>query len=96
MPQPYTQMSTEPSISLPFHENLVDKIIASGPRAAFLDEVARVLKKGGKVFINATARNGLGQEMEDPRPNKISTGWVYMLSNNLGNCLRGFLISSFA
>ena len=50
---------TDISISLPFHDNSVDEIIASGPRAEFLDEAARVLKKCGKVFINATENNRL-------------------------------------
>ncbi len=49
---------TDISIGVPFHENSVDEIIASGPRAVFLDEAARVLKKDGKVFINATEHNG--------------------------------------
>lgn len=58
---------TDISISLPFHENSVDEIIASGPRAIFLEEAARVLKIGGKVFINATERNGFRFGTRDGR-----------------------------
>ncbi|MBI1925710.1 hypothetical protein HYR99_15835 [Candidatus Poribacteria bacterium] len=43
---------------LPFRSRSVNEIIASGPRAVFLDEAARVLKIGGKIVINATAHNG--------------------------------------
>jgi SAM-dependent methyltransferase len=46
------------SKGLPFRTHSVDEIIASGPRAEFLEEGARVLKKGGKIFINANAPNG--------------------------------------
>jgi SAM-dependent methyltransferase len=43
---------------LPFRSNSIDEIVASGPRTVFLEDAARVLKKGGLLFINATTRNG--------------------------------------
>ena len=46
---------------LPFRASSVDEIVASGPRAAFLEEAARVLKPGGRVYINFTRRNQFGQ-----------------------------------
>ena len=47
------------------------------------------------MLLNATVF-GSGSEMEDFRLNKILTEWVYVLSNDLENYLKGFLILFFA
>jgi ubiquinone/menaquinone biosynthesis C-methylase UbiE len=39
----------------------VAEIIASGPRAPFLAEAARVLQPGGRILINATQGNAFGR-----------------------------------
>ena len=44
--------------ALPFRSGSVEELIASGPRAEFLTEASRVVKPGGRIFINATRRNG--------------------------------------
>ncbi len=36
------------------------EVIASGPRAAFLSEAARVLEPGGRIFINTTRNDPFG------------------------------------
>ena len=46
--------------ALPFASESVDKIVASGPRADFIDEAARVLKPGGRIYVNFTPRNPYG------------------------------------
>jgi RHS repeat-associated protein len=47
--------------SLPIASESVNKVVASGPRAPFLDEASRVLKPGGRLYINYTIRNEFGQ-----------------------------------
>ncbi|HLK55611.1 MAG TPA: methyltransferase domain-containing protein, partial [Chthonomonadaceae bacterium] len=42
---------------LPFANNSVDEIVASGPRAPFIEEAARVLKPGGRIYMNGTHSN---------------------------------------
>ncbi|HLP91052.1 MAG TPA: DUF4157 domain-containing protein [Nostocaceae cyanobacterium] len=40
-----------------FPPNSVDEIIASGPQAEFLSEAAKILKPGGRIYINANFSN---------------------------------------
>ncbi|RCJ29408.1 hypothetical protein A6770_22000 [Nostoc minutum NIES-26] len=40
-----------------FPKNSVHEIIANGPQAEFLGEVARILKPGGRIYINANYSN---------------------------------------
>ena len=47
--------------TLPFADESVNQIVASGPRAPFLDEASRVLKPGGRIYINATVSNRFAQ-----------------------------------
>jgi RHS repeat-associated protein len=51
--------------ALPFSDESVGEIIASGPQAPFLDEAARVLKPGGRIYINYTRRNSFAQLPDD-------------------------------
>ncbi|WP_395373540.1 SpvB/TcaC N-terminal domain-containing protein [Marinicella sp. W31] len=46
---------------LPFASNSVSEIVASGPRAKFLNEANRVLMPGGRLYINYTERNVFGK-----------------------------------
>lgn len=50
---------------LPFAANSFDEIIVSGPRTPFWVEAIRVLKPGGRIFINATPRNRFAQLPEE-------------------------------
>jgi|GEM_PF-2517870 RHS repeat-associated protein len=50
--------------SLPIASESVDTIVASGPRAPFLDEASRVLKPGGRIYINAVPVNPFAQVNE--------------------------------
>lgn len=47
--------------NLPFKTGTISEIVASGPQAKFLAEAARVLKPGGRIFINATKGNKFGK-----------------------------------
>jgi len=47
--------------ALPFRTGSIGEIVASGPRAPFLGEAARVLQPGGRLFINATKGNKFGK-----------------------------------
>ena len=39
----------------------IDKIVASGPQATFIEESARLLKSGGQLIINSTKGNKFGK-----------------------------------
>ena len=39
----------------------IDRVVASGPQAPFLDEAAQLLKPGGELIINATKGNKFGK-----------------------------------
>lgn len=47
--------------ALPFANESVDEIVASGPQAGFLSEAARVLKVGGRLYINFSKGNAFGK-----------------------------------
>jgi len=49
------------STALPFRSGSIGQIVASGPQAQFLSEAARVLRPGGRIFINATKGNKFGK-----------------------------------
>ena len=45
------------SIGTPFPDGIADVVVASGPQSEFLAEAARVLKPGGRIYINANFSN---------------------------------------
>lgn len=50
-------IQSEEEISTIIQENSVDDIIASGPQAEFLEQAARILKPGERIYINANFSN---------------------------------------
>lgn len=56
-----TQGVRASTTALPFASGVAKEVIASGPRAEFLSEAARVLQSGGKIFINTSKGNRFGK-----------------------------------
>jgi len=48
-------------VYLPFKDGIADEVVANGPRTTFLAEATRVLRPGGRIYINASARNKFGK-----------------------------------
>ena len=73
-------------LAIIFPENSVDEIIASGPQAEFLEEVARIVKGGGRIYINANFSNryrfGTSRGKKQPNPETLARLGLRLLQDD--------------